>query len=88
MRHQNSPEESRDRLNLQAGLTFAASIGYKDSTAQIVTEYALLRHSKGEEAGAEKTWLHEYPHDLTSWKMILAHAMAIANQETATEGAQ
>lgn len=88
MRHQHSPEESRDSLNLGAGLTFAANIGYNDSTAQIVTEYALTRHARGEEAGAEKTWLREYPHDLTSWKMILAHAMATATGETTMKGAQ
>ncbi len=70
------PGVNVDAVNVTAGLRMAAQLGYGDPTAQMVAQYALQRHQRGEEAGAQATWLHEYPRDLTSWYAILAHAVA------------
>lgn len=67
-----------DRVDLAAGLHMADRLGYGAATAQMVVEYALMRHRRGEEAGAESTWLSHFPQDLTSWKAILAQAIAQA----------
>lgn len=75
------PGVNVDRVDVSAGLTFAASIGYGDATAQMVIDYALARHARGEEEGAQRTWLSQYPNDLTSWTMILAHAITAATPQ-------
>jgi hypothetical protein len=72
------PGVNVDRVDVAAGVKMAAQLGYGDPTAQMVAEFALMRHRRGEEEGAERTWLSEYPRDLTSWKAILAHALASA----------
>jgi hypothetical protein len=77
------PGTNVDRVDVAAGLKKAAELGYDDPMAQMVAEYALMRHRRGEEDGAERTWLSEYPHDLTSWKAILASAVTAANKAAA-----
>lgn len=72
------PGVNLDRVDLAAGLHMADRLGYGDATAQVVVEYALMRHRRGEAAGSERTWLSHFPHDLTSWKAILAQAIAQA----------
>lgn len=47
--------------------------------------YALQRHQRGEEDGAQRTWLSYYPHDLTSWYRILAAALAEGLQDQAAK---
>lgn len=79
------PGVNVDRVNVAAGMRRAAEVGYSDATAQMVAEYALRRHARGEEDGAERTWLRQYPRDLTSWRIALAHALAeagLASDET------
>lgn len=71
-----TPGVNVDPVNIAAGLQEAASIGYDDGVAQMVTTYALQRHQRGEEDGAEATWLSQYPRDFTSWRRILAAAVA------------
>lgn len=73
------PGVNVDRVDVAAGMQMAARLGYNDATAQMVIEYALMRHRRGEEEGAERTWLWQFPNDLTSWKAILAHAVAAAD---------
>jgi hypothetical protein len=45
----------------------------------MVVEYALMRHRRGEEAGAEATAL-SHGIDLTSWKVILSAAIVAAKE--------
>ena len=68
------PGHNVDKVSIPAGLREAQAAGYGTELAQQVVWYALWRHARGEEDGAERTWLSEYPHDLTSWKRILAAA--------------
>jgi hypothetical protein len=70
------PGHNVDRLDIAAGLREARLIGYDDGKALMVAEYALQRWARGEEDGAQQTWLHEYPNDLTSFTRILAAAAA------------
>jgi hypothetical protein len=76
------PGVNVDPVNIAAGLRMATQLGYGDPTAQMVAQYALQRHQRGEEEGAQRTWLHEYPHDLTSWYAILAHAVATPKEQS------
>lgn len=78
MRNELIPGVNVDRVDVYAGMQMATRLGYGDATAQMVVEFALMRHRRGEEEGAERTWLSEFPRDLTSWKAILAHALASA----------
>ena len=73
------PGVNVDRVNIAAGLARAVALGYDDAQAQMVTTYALQRWERGEEAGAERTWLSQYPRDLTSWKVIIATALGQAH---------
>ena len=76
MRHDLIPGVNVDRVDVAAGCRTAAQLGYGDLQAQMIVEYALMRHRRGEEDGAEHTWLAQFPRDLTSWRAILAHAVA------------
>lgn len=69
------PGYNADVVDIAKGLAEAAKIGYGDDLAAMVVQYALQRHQRGEEDGAERTWLSEYPRDLTSWKRILSAAL-------------
>ncbi len=84
MRNGLIPGVNVDRVNVAAGMAMAVTLGYDDAYAQMVTEYALMRHRRGEEQGAQRTWLSEYPRDLTSWEVILAYAIASAESEDAS----
>jgi hypothetical protein len=80
------PRVNVDVVDTGKGLREAAKIGYGGEQDQLVVWYALWRHQHGEEDGAERTWLSEYPRDLTSWKRILSAALvdgALRNQEDA-----
>lgn len=71
-----TPGVNVDVVDTGKGLRMATGIGYGDEAAQMVAEHALSRRARGEEDGAMRTWLSEYPTDLTSWYMILAAARA------------
>jgi hypothetical protein len=73
------PGWNADKVDVAAGLAAAARFGYGQAEHQMVAEYALMRHRRGEEDGAEKSALGGGI-DLTSWRVILAHAMAAAEQ--------
>jgi hypothetical protein len=71
-----APGLNVDPVDYAAGLAMAARLGYDDAEAVMVTTYALQRHARGEEDGAERTWTGQYPRDFTSWRAILAAAVA------------
>lgn len=86
MYFKREPGRNVDKLDIAAGLDMAVSIGYDDWAAEMIVEYTLLRWARGEEDEADRQWLSYYPSDLTSWRMILAAAMAGA--DGATDGAR
>lgn len=69
------PGTNVDRVDIAAGLRLAQVFGYESAEHQMVAEYALRRHSRGEEDGAQRTALSGGI-DLTSWYAILAAAVA------------
>ena len=69
------PGYNVDYVDLDAGLNKAREIGYSDANSLMVVEYALMRHKRAEEEGAQRTALSGGI-DLTSWCMILAAARA------------
>jgi hypothetical protein len=71
-----APGVNVDVVDIDAGLRQAAAFGYGDPRAVMVTEYALRRWQRGEEDGAERTWLSYYPRDFTSFRVIVAAAVA------------
>lgn len=80
------PGVNVDVVDVGKGIREAVKIGYTGKNAGLVVWYALWRHQHGEEDGAERTWLSEYPHDLTSWKRILSAALvdgALKSQQDA-----
>lgn len=68
------PGVNVDTVNVAAGMQQAARFGYSDASSQTVVEYALMRHRRGEEDGAQRTAL-SHGIDLTSWYAILAVAV-------------
>lgn len=70
------PGVNADKLSVAAGIDAGTELGFESAEDEMVTQYALLRWARGEEAGAEATWLRRHPRDLTSWRVILATAMA------------
>lgn len=75
-----------DHVDIAAGVAFAAELGFAARTDAVVVTYALQRHQRGEEAGAERTWLSYFPHDLTSWRMILARAVTAGSAAAQVAG--
>lgn len=79
------PGVNVDRLDIAAGLRELEACGYTDSAeTRMVVTYALQRWARGEETQAERGAIDRsfYGIDLTSWKRVLAAAMAAAHQET------
>lgn len=70
---------NKDALDIAAGIRELAACGYTDSAeTQMVIQYALQRWARGEEAQAERGAIDRSFHgiDLTSWRRVLAAAMA------------
>lgn len=72
-----TPGVNVDRVDVAAGLRLGRAFGYDDGESQMVLEYALMRHRRGEEDGAQRTALSGGI-DLTSWYAVLAAALAAA----------
>lgn len=72
------PGVNVDPVDVAAGLGQAAEFGYGSLQYQVIVEYALMRHARGEEEGAQRSALSGGI-DLTSWFAILAAAVAAAN---------
>ena len=66
-----------DALNISRGLKTLKECGYESCETEMVIEYALQRHARGEEEAAQKGAIAEEFHgvNLTSWYRILASAM-------------
>lgn len=77
---QRVPGYNVDRVNVAAGLAQAVLFGYTGPESRMLVEYALMRHAKGEEDGAQKTALGGGI-SLTAWYAILAAAITTAEQE-------
>jgi hypothetical protein len=77
---QRIPGYNVDRVDVGAGMDQAYKFGYTSPEHQTVTEYALMRHARGEEDGAQKTALGGGI-SLTAWYAILACAITTAEQE-------
>lgn len=71
------PGVNVDRVDVAAGLRLGRAFGYGDGESQMVLEYALMRHRRGEEDGAQRSALSGGI-DLTSWYAVLAAALAAA----------
>ena len=73
-----TPGVNVDKLDLEAGMAMASKQGFiNDGNDRMVVEYALQRHARGEEEGAERTWMSHFgKHNLEGWRMTLAAAMA------------
>lgn len=71
------PGRNVDWVDVGAGMRLGAAFGYDDPESQMVLEYALMRHRRGEEDGAQRTAL-SHGIDLTSWYAVLAAALAAA----------
>lgn len=70
-----TPGVNSDKLDVQAGLDMAMRLKYVHWSYQMVAEYALMRHCRGEEQGAQDSALSGGI-DLTSWYAIVAAARA------------
>jgi len=79
------PGYNVDKVDVAAGLNRAGPLGYDSPEHLMVIEYALMRHRRGEEDGAERSALSGGI-DLTSWRVILAEAVAAAVVGDKTEG--
>lgn len=73
-----TPGVNVDRVDLGAGMQKAMTLGYGDlPNDRLVVEYALRRHARGEEDGAERTWMSHFgASTLTGWRVVLAAAVA------------
>lgn len=74
------PGVNVDPVDIAAGLAEAKGIGYDSPEDEMVVVYALQRWQRGEEDGAEKTALG-HGVDYTSWRRILAAAVAKGTEE-------
>jgi len=72
------PGYNVDKVDVAAGVARAVQLGYGSPEHQMVAEYALMRHARGEEDGAERSALSGGI-DFTSWRVILAEAVAKAS---------
>lgn len=79
------PGVNVDVIDVGAGLRKASDIGYDGLTDQMIVQHALMLWRRGEEASAERLWVHTYPRDLTSWYMILAAARASGEEALGQE---
>lgn len=72
-----TPGVNVDKVDIPAGLRLAALFGYDDPQSRMVVTYALQRHERGEEDGAQRSALSGGI-GLTSWYAIVAAAVAAA----------
>lgn len=80
------PGVNVDRVDVDAGIAQARQLGYADPEELMVIQYALMRHARGEEDGAERTIL-SHRVAFTPWRVILAAAVASGDRRFAAEKA-
>ena len=79
------PGHNVDRIDIAAGLRELVAAGWDDPYTTEVIAYALRRWARGEEAAAERGAIDRDFHgiDFTSWRRVLAAAVASAEQAAA-----
>lgn len=93
MRHNLIPGLNVDALDISAGMRELVECGYPSTEANIhmVVHYALQRWARGEEEAAERGAINRDGTlcgiDLTSWRRVLAAAMAGAQTLKAEKSA-
>jgi len=82
-----TPGVNVDPIDITAGFQFAKSLGYVECFEdEMVVTYALQRHARGEEDGAERTWMEHFGKpSFTQWRMVLAAAVAEGTRQLATK---
>jgi len=78
-----TPGVNIDRIDVNAGIEKLQELGYEDNRTLTVIDYALRRWARGEEEAAEKGAIDQsfYGIDFTSWRIVLAHAIATAEEK-------
>lgn len=77
------PGVNVDRIDIAAGMVELAECGYTEPRTRMVIEYALQRWARGEEGAADRAAVDPsfYGIDFTSWRRVLAAAMAAASPD-------
>lgn len=78
------PGYNVDPINVEAGMKMLRQCGYEPNMERdMVIEYALTRWARGEEEQAERGAIDASFHGInfTSWRMVLAAAIAGAQEE-------
>lgn len=78
-----TPGVNVDPIDREAGLKMLDQLGWSDYRTAMTIDYALWRWGHGEEEQAEKMAIDrsEYGIDLTSWRMVLAAAIASGTEK-------
>ncbi len=78
-----TPGHNVDKVDVAAGAAELALCGYNDPNTKTLINYCLLRWARGEEAQADKMAIDRsfYGIDFTSWRRVLAAAIAAASNE-------
>jgi len=78
--HHGTPGVNLDNVDIAAGLEELKVCGYEDECTIMVITYALQRWQRGEEEAAERGAIDAsfYGINFTSWRRVLAAAMAAA----------
>jgi hypothetical protein len=83
------PGVNLDSLDIEAGMRELVAAGYPATEGErhMVIHYALQRWARGEEHAAERGAIDQsfYGIDLTSWRRVLARAMAAAQPGLQTQ---
>lgn len=71
------PGVNVDKVDNANGMAAAQPLGWvRTAEDRLVVEYALWRHARGEEFGAQRTWMSHFgKHNLEGWYVVLANAL-------------
>lgn len=77
------PGKNVDPVDVAAGIAKLNESGYNDKLTTMVVEHSLVLWARGEEESAEKKAIDKNFHgiDLTTWKMVLATAVAAGTKK-------
>ncbi len=80
-----TPGVNVDPVDIDAGVAMAIQHGWlRDANDAMLIGYALQRHARGEEEGAEASWLSHFgKNSFTGWRMVLAAAVASGTENLA-----
>lgn len=73
-----TPGRNVDPVNIEAGVDMATRIGYLTNELDgMVVVYSLQRHARGEEGGAQRSWMDHFGRGgFESWRMVLTAAVS------------